>query len=239
MATQEEINTIRGLLNELGRVQNVVEYDEFTVVASNNKIYLEFQNVIDVVGVWLATDNDKSGTNYYTGGSVDYNSGVITLGTPLAPNTEVVVTYVRSNGLTDEVIDVQFETAKAFINHVMCHEYEFDDPQTDLDKFAKKVAYNLAAFYCMLTLNMGNAVQTGFNYKLEEFEVQTKLWGEGMISQALFDMYIDNLNKLFHSLAQKTGEVTSVGQINYLDGYAFDRARYRRDLLRKGYSLYY
>jgi len=234
MATIEEIKNIRGLLNEIGNLQNTVEYDEYTVVASNDRIYLEFQGVIDVIGVWLASDIDKTGTNYFTGGSIDDVSGIITLGTSLQPNTEVVVTYVRQTGITDDLIALQFDGAKDYINKVMFYEYEFDNPVESLDRFAKYVAYNLTAFYCMLTLNMGNAIQTGFNYKLEEFEMQTKLWGEGMISQALFEMYINNLNQLFNSLADQTGNIESIKGINYIDGLPLLKSRLRKDYLNEG-----
>lgn len=58
-------------------------------------------NPHSVFGVWLATDNDHSGVNYYTGGSVRYDVSnpnhfayFIELGTPLPDeNTEVIVTY--------------------------------------------------------------------------------------------------------------------------------------------------
>ena len=94
---QEDVDTIRALLGEIGREQYINE-EEVNIVGSNNKVYLQFQDVEDVVGVWLSSDIEKTGTNYWTGGSLDSRKGIVTLGTSLAPNTEVVVVYIRKNG---------------------------------------------------------------------------------------------------------------------------------------------
>lgn len=49
--------------------------------------------VTDVTGVWLATDPNRLGTNYFTGGGFDDQTGVITLGTALPSVERVLVDY--------------------------------------------------------------------------------------------------------------------------------------------------
>lgn len=49
---------------------------------------------VTIAGVYLATDVNRTGTNYFSGGSYDAPSRTITLGTPLpAENSQVVVDY--------------------------------------------------------------------------------------------------------------------------------------------------
>ena len=49
---------------------------------------------ITIVGVWLATDYTKVGTNYYTGGNFVESTLTITLGTVLSgANTDVIIEY--------------------------------------------------------------------------------------------------------------------------------------------------
>jgi hypothetical protein len=50
--------------------------------------------ILSVSGVYLNTDPNKFGTNYYTGGSFNANAGTITLGTALPdPETTVLIDY--------------------------------------------------------------------------------------------------------------------------------------------------
>lgn len=87
-----------------------------------------------VEGVWLAGDTAHTGTNYYTGGRVRYDTSnpnyyahFIELGTPLpAPDTEVIVTYYPSTQtrLSDEqMADVPMDTLPETFNFCfMMHE---------------------------------------------------------------------------------------------------------------------
>ncbi len=65
-----------------------ISVEESTKIDNNTVEVLHFPYVTDVIGVW---DNvSKTGTNYYTGGSFDGNTGRITLGTPLTSSTPYV-----------------------------------------------------------------------------------------------------------------------------------------------------
>jgi hypothetical protein len=48
---------------------------------------------LKVVGVWLAGDTNHTGTNFFTGGSVDFSGNEITLGTAPPPGSSVLVDY--------------------------------------------------------------------------------------------------------------------------------------------------
>jgi hypothetical protein len=59
-----------------------------------NTVQVVHQHLTSVVAVYLDTDPNGLGTNYYTGGTFDANLGVITLGTPLPdPKTYVFIVY--------------------------------------------------------------------------------------------------------------------------------------------------
>ncbi len=61
--------------------------------------------VASVTGVYLASDPEHAGTNYYTGGSFDADTGVITLGTGLGTNTDVLVSYQYTKSYTETLTD--------------------------------------------------------------------------------------------------------------------------------------
>jgi len=226
----EDIATIRQILGEIGRQQHLTEEDEIGIVASNDTIYTDYQDTVDVIGVWLSSDPNHTGTNYYTGGSFDNKDGKIILGTSLTAGTEVLISYVRKQGLSDIDIQTHYDGAKLFLAYKMVYfDYEWDNPTTDLDKLARYTAYNLAAYYCIITLNMGNTIQSGFNYRMEEFEIQTKLWGEGMIAQELFGMIKRRLDELIFVLSANTGAVIADERgYSYLSGYPLSNTTLRR-----------
>ena len=76
---------------------------------------------------------------------------------------------------------------------------------------------------------------SGFNYRMEEFEIQTKLWGEGMIAQELFGMVRARIDDLIHVLSISTGEVTAdMWDLSYLSGYPLSNVTIRKALARSG-----
>lgn len=225
-----DIDVIRGILGEIGREQHLVEEDEIQIAVSANTIYADYQEIVEVGGVWLASDPDKSGTNYFTGGTFNKKSGIITLGTAVNPSDEVIVLYARKHGLTDAEIQIHYDAAKIYISFLLHYdEYEFDTPTESLDVLARYTAYNVAVYYCIITMNMGNLIMSGFNYRMEEFEIQTKLWGEGMIAQELFGMVRARVEDLIKRLADKTGVVLATGRgYTYLSGYPLHNNTVRR-----------
>jgi hypothetical protein len=71
---------------------SIVNERELTTDATH--IGVAHRNLVSVTGVFLNTDSGHFGTNYYTGGSFNSLTGVITLGTPVASaNIPLLVTY--------------------------------------------------------------------------------------------------------------------------------------------------
>jgi len=73
---------------------SVAVVDELQTSIDATHVVLANVNIAGVAGVWLFSDPTHSGTNYYTGGSVDALNGIITLGTPLGDlNVGVLINY--------------------------------------------------------------------------------------------------------------------------------------------------
>ena len=78
-----------------GVISNPVSVNlERVISLDNTSLQVTKQNITAVSGVFLNTDPNGLGTNYFTGGSFNSVTGVITLGTALPSlNTEVFVNY--------------------------------------------------------------------------------------------------------------------------------------------------
>ena len=236
--TQADIDSVRNLMGEIGRVQYTVEIDEFTITIGTDTVYVDYQShflLCQRKGSWLTTDIDKSGTNYYTNGSFDAKFGKVTLGTSVSSaNTEVLVTYVRRIGLIDAEVEQHFTASQAYISVHIWDEFDITDTSINYNVLARETIYALSSYWCLLAMNMGNALQTGFNYRVEEFEIQTKLWGEGMIAEALLATYWDKAIQMLHALSYTVGEITPVlysSTYTYLSGSPLDRAANRKNIL--------
>ena len=60
-------------------------------------------SIYSIAGVWLATDTNKSGINYFTGGFINYNN--VNLGTPLPTSkTKVIIDYTTLNVINKQQI---------------------------------------------------------------------------------------------------------------------------------------
>ena len=126
---EADVTAIRNILGEIGRQQHLTEEDEILLVANSDTIYTDYQDLIDIIGVYLSTDPTHIGTNYYTNGSFDTKDGIITLGTTLPAHTEVIVSYVRKHGLADTDIEIHYDGAKNYLAHKMIYfDYEWDAP---------------------------------------------------------------------------------------------------------------
>jgi len=80
-----------------------------------------------VTGVWLQSDPSHVGTNYYTGGSYDANTGIVTLGVSLPSATEQVLTnytYVPIDDLESVYTPIGLDpalgidTTHTFVNQI-------------------------------------------------------------------------------------------------------------------------
>jgi len=79
---------------------------------------------ITITGVWLATDTEKTGTNYYTGGSFVEEDYEIILGTELpAAETDVIIDY-EYEGFLGVIKNLSF--TPMFLKNSKFYEISFD-----------------------------------------------------------------------------------------------------------------
>jgi hypothetical protein len=224
-----DIDYVRVLMGQAGRVHHVIENDEPTIAISTSKIYTEFKNVSDVVGIW---DNlDHTGTNYATSGTFQAYEGqlnVIPATGVLTVGNEYFVSYVHADGLTDRQIQQSLDDAKSFIQlQLFTTDVDFEDVATDKGMMIRALLLNKASVNGVGILNMGNIIQSGFNYALGELRIETKLWGEGMSTEGLIAildrkvMELMDYLKLFY-----TGSILYVSDRSY-NNPSYDKQRWK------------
>lgn len=97
-ATLAKLRGLRASMSILSFIFNTslrVDY-LYAVSTSTMSVVLPFTSArtITIVGVWLVTDPNKTGTNYFTSGSFSESTMTITLGSALpGANTEVFVEF--------------------------------------------------------------------------------------------------------------------------------------------------
>lgn len=85
--------------------------------------------MVTVTGVWLGSDPNRLATNYFTGGSFNTATGVITLGTALpGANTEVLIDY-------EYTIEDDSETAYTHIGLNQSHTFLNPIPSNNAKRF--------------------------------------------------------------------------------------------------------
>lgn len=204
------VDEIRDVLGDGGELRLQAIADELVQPASLNVLHATRQRVVDVDGVWAFADEDHSSTNYYTGGGFDPNSGKIWLGTALASTlTYVRVSYTWESGVSNDAIYKHLHNSRMFVLNYTGISFDYGKTTTNLQGGAEAMAIASAILASILTANGANVVQMGYNFRLDEFEIQTKLWGEGMIAEALFNVYIREVEKWKQALG-KAGTVSIV-----------------------------
>ena len=179
------------MLMEIGQEQYNTVVDEERIVSTSGVVYPLFGNIVDVVGVWKVTDTNKT-TNLYS----SHTKTTITV-TGANPGDRVLVTYVVAEGLNDD-------TANTIINwsryEVLADLNDFtldlDNPSTELEKIASVYHGLLALANAYLLMNNINFIQSDANISLFNFQTLTKLWGEGMSTDALFMRLFERIEKV-------------------------------------------
>jgi hypothetical protein len=212
-----DVTKLRSLLMEIGNRQFHQINDEIRVVGTSNSVKPLFQRITDVIGVWLATDYDKTGTNYATGGGFDEET--IFLGTPLTAGKEVVITYVVADGLNDTTAQTVINWAKIeVLTELQDFTINLDAPSTNFELAASVYWDMLSMANAYLLLNNVNFVQSDANISLFNYQTMSKLWGEGMSTDALFGrlfMRIDQIRKSLFLLQTEGVSYISEAQSPY------------------------
>lgn len=218
---------IRHLLDEAGELRVMTVKDEMADPSTALSLYTARKRVKEVYGVWTLSDDEHTGTNYYTGGGFNTVSGRIWLGTPLVDMNTVRIDYAWESGIDDDAINWHLTTSKIFVTGYTGIEFDYGKAITDLQKQAEGMALARIIIGCVLTINGANVAQMGYNFRLDEFEIQTKLWGEGMIAEALFAQYSNMYNEWKLAIGKKghiffTAPTTRKYDISTLVGYTAD-----------------
>lgn len=196
------IKSIRNLLDEAGEVGVRQMRDEIIPPTSAYLVYANRRRVRDIQGVWLLTDTTHALTNYYTGGGFDPESGEIRLGSSLPSLvSDVRVDFSWESGIDDDAIQSHLDTSRRWAIGYTNVEFNYNDNSTEEKRRVEDLAIARTVVLCILTINGANVAQFGYNFRLGDFEIQSKLWGEGMIAQALFQLYVN----MYEEAKQTTG----------------------------------
>lgn len=201
------IAQLRQVLDEAGELRRQVIKDELVYPATLYKLYLPRTRILSVEGVYILTDDTHAGTNYYDGGGFGKSTGVVWLGSPLVTLNQMVrADYTWESGISDDTILHHLESGKLYTINYTGITFDYGKATTNLTKGAEAMSLAVAMMACVLSVNGANVAQMGYNFRLDEFEIQTKLWGEGMIAEALFNQYAKEYEKWKMALG-KAGDV--------------------------------
>lgn len=207
-----DVATLRALLMEIGNRQFHQIIDERRLVGQNNSIKTLFQRIEEVIGVWLATDYNKSGINYFSNGGNDEET--IYLGTALPAGTEIVCSYIVADGLNDITAQRMIDWARwEILAELQDFTLNIDNPVTNIERICRVYWEMLAMANAYLFLNNVNFVQSDANMSLFNYQQMSKLWGEGMSTDALFNRLFQRLEQVRKSLFDLSHETT---------GYAYE-----------------
>lgn len=188
-----DVNCVRKLLVQAGRESIKVREDDILPVfvsGSSFHLYTDFQDIMDVQHIRLVDDLDHTGNNYLEGSTIFDKEGRINIGQTLPDGTEeILITYATRDGLSDEVIQMNIDMAKIYLQTELWRQTMNYSGSSTFEVMAKWTMCSIATYWSILAINSSNAIQSGYNYRIAEFEIQTKLWGEGMIAETLLNKY--------------------------------------------------
>jgi hypothetical protein len=195
-----DVATLRSLLLEIGSKQFHQIIDERRLVGQNNTVKTLFQRIEEVIGVWLASDFDKSGTNYFTTGGNDKET--IYLGAALPAGTEIVTSYIVADGLNDLSAQRMIDWARwEVLGEIQDFTLNIDNPITNIERVCRVYWEMLTMANAYLLMNNVNFVQSDANMSLAfSYQTMSKLWGEGMSTDALFMRLYQRLEQIRKTL---------------------------------------
>jgi hypothetical protein len=206
------------MLGDAGGMRAITIINELSTSASTSSAFPKYTQIHSVSGVWLSTDPDHLGTNYYSGAGADFNpyTGEVTLD-PVLPdaNAGVIVNYTHFKGLSDEVADDQITDAKRYIEFRTDVEWDWTKTTDREIQIAWSGAKYRAAQACLMYQYAPDILQMGFNFSIEEFRVESKTWAGSMGIQdllALWNKHVDEqiaqLGEYWHYKAPSTAGST-------------------------------
>lgn len=176
-----EILKVRRMLGDAGEKVSMMIQNELVQSTSALTIFTRYGPIHSVNGVWVSTDPDHEGTDYYGTGTFNSYTRELTLQTGLpGVNTQVLINYTYFKGLPDEAVDELVTGAKTYVERYTNRTYNWTtDTDHDTVTAISAMTYR-AAIGCLLYQVAADILQKGWNFAIEEFRIETKTWGGGM-----------------------------------------------------------
>lgn len=211
-----DIDYVRIVLGQAGRFSHIVENNEPQIAINTRKLYTNFKDVTDIIGIWSGTDYYHSGTNLSLSGTFDYKQGEILThsGTSLILGGDYLISYVHGDGLNNRDVQRCLDDADTSVQLFLYTREDVNyDTSTTIGNIVYALKINLAGLFAIQIMNMGNVIQSGFNYALGEVRIETKLWGEGMSAEVLLKQIENKVNGYLEWLKLFYHENISIIQI--------------------------
>ena len=176
-----EILKVRRMLGDAGEKVSMMVENDLVQSTSASTVFTKYGPVHSVNGVWVSTDPDHEGTNYYGTGTFNSYTREITLQFSLPSiNAWVLINYTYFKGLPDEVVDELITGAKTYVERYTNRAYNWaTDTDHDTVTAISAMTYR-AAIGCLFYQVAADILQKGWNFRIEEFSIETKTWGGGM-----------------------------------------------------------
>jgi len=201
-----DVGLLRTLLMEIGQLAYNQITDERRMVTQSRKVYTLYQNIHEVVAVFGLDDFDRT-TNLSVSGAHDEVS--IEVSPSVNPGKEVLVSYITKEGLSDgaaqTIIDWALIEVKLDLQEPDIDLYN-PDPNDFLATGMRAYWQLLALANAYLTMNNVNFIQSDANVSLFNFQTMSKLWGEGMSTDALFGRLFQRMEQFRRNLIMYTTE---------------------------------
>jgi hypothetical protein len=211
-----DVPLLRSLLMEIGTQQYNLIRDERRILTANKLVWTLFPQVVDVIGVYHVADTAKA-TNLAPSGAHDENT--ITVEGSANAGDELVCDYVVSEGLNDSTAQTVIDWAKyEVVGELNDSSYDIVNGTSDIERLGKVYWHLMAMFNAYLMLNNVNFVQSDANMALFNFQTMSKLWGEGMSTDALFGrlhMKIKDVQRTLHLMTTDSDVYTDVAGTPY------------------------
>jgi len=197
-----DVPLLRSLLMEIGTQQFNLVREERRFVTAKKLVWTLFPNIVDVIGVFHLADKTKI-TNLAPSGAHDDNT--ITIEGSANAGDEVVCDYVVAEGLNDATAQTVIDWAKfEVIGELNDSSLDIVNGTSDIEQLARVYWQLNSMLYAYLMLNNVNFVQSDANIALFNFQTMSKLWGEGMSTDALFQRLMLKIDKTQRTLMMMT-----------------------------------
>lgn len=235
--TEDEIMDVRRVLGEAGTSEAVAVVDELNTSTDTTTVFAKNNQIHSVAGVWLATDPDHTGTNFYDEtDDAEFNpyTSKITLSDALPDDmTDVLISYTFYKGLSDTVIDRMITNAKRYVEHYTGKDIDWTETSDEEVQLAQAAMTYRAATAALIYQYAPDILQKGFNFSIAEFRVESKTWAGGMGLRDLLDTWNQEVNRYLAILGvnmdfyipctQKSSRIASRRRGRTYHGYQMDR----------------